>query len=146
MTRFICLNCTCVLILIHHLALRPFRNRKANILESLSLASLVAICTFSLTEATYLSEGLEPIGPSESLFHALQWLEIGLLSLAPIAVCIFLAFAALSQVFRLLYLFIRCLSSVMRCKCFSRHLSLGHYSFSQELLFECEPAELQCVA
>ena len=146
MLRFISLNCTCVLILIHHLALRPFRDRIANILESLSLASLVAICTFSLAEATYLSEGLEPIGPSKSLFHALQWLEIGLLSLAPIAMCIFLAVAALSQVFRLLYVLFRCLSSVLRCKCLSQQPPLGRYSLSEELLFEWEPEELQCVA
>ena len=46
MVRFVCLNCACLLILVHHLTLRPFRDRKANIFESLSLVSLVAICTF----------------------------------------------------------------------------------------------------
>jgi len=37
MVRFVCLNCTCLLILVHHLALRPFCDRKANIFETLSL-------------------------------------------------------------------------------------------------------------
>ena len=113
MVRFVCLNCTCLLILVHHLALRPFRDRKANIVESLSLVNLVAICTFSVAEATYFSEGTEPTGPSQTLFRALQWIEIGLLSLVPAAVFILVMFAALSQVLRLMYHCIRLLPHVL---------------------------------
>jgi len=48
--RFTCLSCACVAILVHHIAMRPFRDRMADVFESLSLLSLVAICTFSLAE------------------------------------------------------------------------------------------------
>ena len=114
--RFVCLSCACVIILVHHLTMRPFRERKANICEGFSLLSLVVICMFSLTEATLISHGIDPTGQSKDLFHAVQWIEIALLSLAPLALCILVAFCALSQVARLLYHFITCLSHVKKSK------------------------------
>ena len=140
--RFVLLNCASVAILVHHLAVRPFRDRKANIFEALSLMSLVVICSFSLAESTYLSEGIDPTGPSQSLFHALQWIEIGLLSMVPAAVCVFVLFAVLSQVFRLLYHCIRLLS---RCECFMRNLSLGHLSMSRQLLLNSDVEDVPSV-
>ena len=71
---------------------------------------------FSLTEATLISHGIDATGPSKDLFSALQWIEIGLLSLAPLALCLLVAFCALSQVARLLYHCITCLSHVINCK------------------------------
>ena len=142
MTRFFCLNCASVLFLIHHLAMRPFRDRKANICEGFSLMSLTVICTFSLVEATYISEGRYPTGPGQNLFHALQWIEMGLLSLAPSAACVFLVFAALSLLARLLYHCVKCLFHVMWCRCFIQESSMP-----RSLLLNWDPAEeLQPVA
>ena len=121
--RFVCLSCACVIILVHHLTVRPFRERKANICEGFSLLSLVVICMFSLTEATLISHGIDATGPSKDLFYALQWIEIGLLSLAPLALCLLVAFCALSQVARLLYHCITCLSHVINCKLCTEELS-----------------------
>ena len=115
--RFLCLNCSCVLILVHHLTMRPFRERKANVFEGLSLLSLVVICSFSLAEATYISEGIDPTEKNQNLFRVLQWIEIVLIGLLPAAACILVIFATLSQVVRLLYHCIRCLLQVIRCKC-----------------------------
>ena len=115
--RFVCLSCACVIILVHHLTMRPFRERKANICEGFSLLSLVVICMFSLTEATFISQGIDPSGPSKDLFYALQWIEIGLLSLAPLALCLLVAFCAFSQLARLLFHCITYLSRVITRKC-----------------------------
>ena len=115
--RFVCLSCACVIMLVHHLTMRPFRERKANICEGFSLLSLVVICMFSLTEATLISQGIDPSGPSKDLFYALQWIEIGLLSLAPLALCLLVAFCALSQLARLLFHCITYLSRVITRKC-----------------------------
>jgi len=153
MVRFVILNCACPLILVHHLAVRPFSERKANIFETLSLTSLVAICTFSLAEATYFFKGIELTGPSQSLFHVQQWIEIGLLGLGPTAVFILVMLAALSQVLRLFYHFIKSLlrvlpvvlSYVTHCKCFIQDLSLGRLSMSQHLLLYWDPEEPQYV-
>ena len=117
MVRFVCLNCACFFILVHHLTMKPFRDRKANICEALSLISLAIICTFSLAEATYISEGIVTTEPNQNLFNALQWIEIGLLGLLPAVVCVLVVFAALSQVTRLLYYCIRFLPYAVRFKC-----------------------------
>lgn len=108
--RFLALDIACVMILVHHLSLRPFRDHKANTFETISLVGLVSICTFSLAEATYLSEGIEPIGPNENLFHVLEWIELCALSLVPFAVGIFILSAVISQAFRLIYYCIQFLS------------------------------------
>ena len=140
MIRFLCLDCACFIILLHHVSSRPFRDRIANICESLSLASLVVICTFNLAAAIYISEGLQPTGPSRNLFQTLQWIEITLLSLLPAAVCILVTFAALSQVIRVLYHCIRVLH-----KCAALVLSLAASSRSQQLLINWDDEELDVV-
>ncbi|PFX30608.1 hypothetical protein AWC38_SpisGene4558 [Stylophora pistillata] len=109
LTRLICLDFACVVTLVHHLISRPFRDRKANICETLSLMSLVAICTFNLAEVTLIAQGLEPAGPEQNLFYALEWIEVALLGFLPAIACILVALAAFSQVTRVLYHGIRLL-------------------------------------
>ena len=114
LTRFICLDFACVVTLVHHLVSRPFRDRKANICEALSLMSLVAICTFNLAEVTLITQGLEPTGSKEKLFYALEWIEVALLGFLPAIACILVVLAALSQVIRVLY---HCLRLLQRTMC-----------------------------
>ena len=118
LTRFICLDFACVVTLVHHLVSRPFRNRKANICEALSLMSLVAICTFNLAEVTLIAQGLEPTGPKENLFYALEWIEVALLGFLPVIACILVVLAALSQVIRVLH---HCLRLLPRTVCLRSH-------------------------
>ena len=144
MIRFVCLDFACFLILLHHLTARPFRDRKANTWESLSLISLFAICTVSLAEATFISGGMEPTGPSKSLLHAFLWIEIVLLGLLPSAVCLLVVFAVLSQVIRVLYYCIRILSDAVH-ECVARATPLGSSSRSRKLVLSDwgDPQELQ---
>ena len=118
LTRFICLDFACVVTLVHHLVSRPFRDRKANICEALSLMSLVAICTFNLAEVTLIAQGLEPTGPKENLFYALEWIEVALLGFLPVIACILVVLAALSQVIRVLH---HCLRLLPRTVCLRSH-------------------------
>ena len=140
--RFVCLSCACVIILVHHLTVRPFCERKANICEGFSLLSLVVICMFSLTEATLISHGIDATGPSKDLFSALQWIEIGLLSLAPLALCLLVAFCALSQVARLLYHCITCLSHVINCKLCTEE----EFSTPPSFVVDWDSEEIQVIA
>ena len=139
--RFVCLSCACDIILVHHLTVRPFRERKANICEGFSLLSLVVICMFSLTEATLISHGIDATGPSKDLFSALQWIEIGLLSLAPLALCLLVTFCALSQVARLLYRCITCLSHAINCK-----LCTEEFSTPPPFVVDWDSEEIQVIA
>ena len=138
--RFLCLNCACVLILVHHLTMRPFREPKANVFEGLSLLSLVVICSFSLAEATYISEGIDPIEKNQNLFRVLQWIEIVLIGLLPVAACILVIFATLSQVVRLLYHCIRCLLQMIRCKCLIVQLRMP-----RRLLLNCDQEDAELI-
>lgn len=144
--RFV--DCACVLILLHHVISKPFRDRKANICESISLVSLVAICTFNMAEVTYISVGIEATGPKQSLFHTFQWIEIVLLGFLPAAAGIFVVLAALSQVIRVLYHCTRVLESwgyVMH-KCSARVMPLVPSSRSRRLvLVNWDPEELYSV-
>ena len=128
--RFACLSCACVAIVVHHIALRPFRDRMADVFESLSLLSLVAICTFSLAErrlTIYLREHRlpDPVKTSSALCNGLS--SVSLAWFQQQCMCIFVVFAALYQALRLLYHCIRLLSYVMRCKCFFPGLSLRRF-------------------
>ncbi len=140
MIRFVCLDCACVLILLHHLMSRPFHNRKANFCETLSLFSLVTICTFSLAEVTYNSEGLEPTGPSQSFLYALQWIAIAVLGLLPAAACILVVFATLSQIFRALYHCVRVVH-----KFATQALSLRSSSRPRQVLIKWDSEELYTI-
>ena len=122
--------------------MRPFRERKANICEGFSLLSLVVICMFSLTEATLISHGIDATGPSKDLFSALQWIEIGLLSLAPLALCLLVAFCALSQVAGLLYHCITCLSHVINCKLCTEE----EFSTPPPFVVDWDSEEIQVIA
>ena len=133
MIRFVCLDFACFLILLHHLTARPFRDRKANTWESLSLISLFAICTVNLAEATYISEGIEPTGPRKSLLHAFLWIEIVLLGLLPSVACLLVVLAVLSQVIRVLYHCIRILPDAMH-KCVPQAMPPGSSSRSTLLV------------
>ena len=147
MIRFVCLEFACFLILLHHLTARPFRDRKANIWESLSLISLVAMCTVNLAEATYISGGIEPTGPSKSLLQAFLWIEIVLLGLLPSLACLLVVFAVFSQVTRVLYHCIRILSDAMD-GCVTRAMARGTSSRSRQLVLTDwgDPNEFYSVA
>ena len=104
MVRLLCLDCACVLILVHHFMKRPYHDVKANTCETVSLVALVAIATFSFGEAVLKSAGVEPSGLNENHFQVLQWVEIALLGFLPVAFCVLLTFALLCQMYRLLIL------------------------------------------
>lgn len=104
MIRLLCLDFACIILLVHHLFRKPFKDAKVNNCETISLLALVSIATVSVTEASLISSGTDPIGPTKRYIDALQWIEIGLLSFLPVAFGVLLIFAAVSQVIRILYL------------------------------------------
>ena len=94
MTRFICLDACSLAIFIHHLIKKPFKDSKANVIESLSLLSLVAIATINVAKASFVSAAVVAEGPVLDRFEVFEWIEIVLLLTAP-GVLFMLAFAAL---------------------------------------------------
>ena len=107
MTRLLCLDCACVLILVHHIIKKPFRDVKANTCEIVSLLALVTIATFSFAKAAFMSAAVEAVGPNEDHFQVLQWIEVALLGFVPAAFFILVMLAFVSHLCRLVVLVIR---------------------------------------
>lgn len=103
MLRLLCLDFACMAIFVHHLYKKPYRDTVANACESVSLCALVVIATFSLAEASLVSEGIEVCGPRENVFEVFEWIEIVLLGVAPACLCVLVVLAVLSQLFRLFF-------------------------------------------
>ena len=103
MLRLLCLNFACMAIFVHHLCKKPYRDNIANACESISLVALIAIATFSLAEASLVSEGIEVSGPVETVFRVFEWIELTLLAIAPACLCVLISLAVLSQLFRLFF-------------------------------------------
>ena len=103
MLRLLCLTFACLAILLHHLYKRPFRDPIANACETFSLIALVIISTFSLAEASLVSEGTEIGGPRENVFKVLQWIELALLGVVPACLFMLVSLVVLSQLFRLFF-------------------------------------------
>ena len=83
-----------LVIFIHHLIKKPFKDPKANVVESVSLLSLVVLAAINVAKASFVSVAVVPEGPALDRFEALEWIEIVLLLTAP-GVLAVLAFASL---------------------------------------------------
>lgn len=103
MLRLLCLDFACMAIFVHHLCKKPYRDTIANACESISLVALIIIATFSLAEASLVSEGIEVSGPVETVFQIFDWIELALLSVAPTCLSVLIFLTVLSQLFRLFF-------------------------------------------
>lgn len=103
MLRLLCLDFACMAIFVHHLCKKPYRDTIANACETISLVALIIIATFSLAEASLVSEGIEVSGPVETVFRVFAWIELAFIAVAPACLCVLISLAVLSQLFRLFF-------------------------------------------
>ena len=77
------LQTMCILNLIHHLVIKPFKNRKSNQAETLSLTLLVVITNINALKACFIEGRLQPDGQDGYIFSVLHICEtLSLLMLA----------------------------------------------------------------
>ena len=112
--RLFCMDMTCLLIFVWHVATKPFRDWKANVMEAMSLAALVVIATINLVEAIFLSAGVTPQGPVKRNLNILRQIEIFLLGIIPLLLALLCALAIVSQVVRLIVLIYKLLVYAIR--------------------------------
>ena len=103
MLRLLCLDFACMAIFVHHLCKKPYRDTIANACESISLVALIIIATFSLAEASLVSEGIQVSGPVETVFRVFEWTELAFLAVAPMCLSVLISLAVLSQLCRLFF-------------------------------------------
>ena len=99
----------CVLILVIHLHVRPFRKRWENFLETASLTTLVAFCGFTLVKALYRGEDYSSLYTNSTFMYSLNIIESTLI-IAPLAVIVSVLFMLLS--FKLVRLFGMCFRKI----------------------------------
>ena len=114
MIRIVCLDCACAIILMHHLLRKPYKDTKVNSCETFSLLALIMIATFSVAEATLVSIGADPVGPTKEYIEVLQWIKLVLLSILPAGFCLLVIFATLSQTVRLSILVVKMRHTLVR--------------------------------
>ena len=104
MVCFLCILVACVLMAVHHLIKKPFRDRTADRMETFSLITLSCIATINVTTATLASSAVRPEGPNKSIIVVLRWIQVALLSFPFALFALLILFALLSQLVRFVIL------------------------------------------
>ena len=108
--RQILMSLACLLILMHHNTRRPFRDPKANSLETVSLSTLIVIATLNLGYAAANSSGLTPSVREITYEPVFIWIEVVVFGFVPCVVLVAITLLLLSQVVRfVLMLAVYCL-------------------------------------
>ena len=83
--RFLLVTVLCVIILCVHLVFQPYQLRSSNILETVVLATLCLLSSFSLIKAFFVSSAIIPRGPMESLLLGIDATTFVLVTAIPLA-------------------------------------------------------------
>ena len=103
-TRLFCMTLVCVFVLCCHLVVKPFRNKFANNLETLSLLFLVVLGLINLYKSVFVGLESNIKGSLITVFKVFGWMEIVILGLIPCLLSILICFAILSLVIRILFI------------------------------------------
>ena len=63
------ISVTCLVILLHHMYVKPFKLTRSNRAETLSLSFLLVISSMNAIKAAFSENGVIPEGPNESLLR-----------------------------------------------------------------------------
>ena len=102
MPRLLVMSFFCVLFLLHHALTQPFRDGIVNIVETVSLLSIVLLGMINVFFASFLSLAAPLSDNFTSWWNACQDVEIVILSAVPAVFGLLVVAAALSQVYRLI--------------------------------------------
>jgi len=99
--RSVCLALFCLVFLLHHVYKKPFVQFRANLIETISLATLVAIAILNVGVASYYSMGIEAGGLEQQYVRFFHLTEAVLLGFAPFLFVVFVFLSLVSQLVRL---------------------------------------------
>ena len=103
MPRLVIMILLCVLFLLHHALTLPFRDGTANILETISLLSLVFLATVNAFFASFLSLAVSFNDHFKFWWNFCDVVELVIVGVVPLVVCLILAAAVFSQLCRLIF-------------------------------------------
>ena len=102
MLRLVIMILLCVLYLLHHALTLPFRDGTANILETISLLSLVFLATVNAFFASFLSLAVSFNDHFKFWWNFCEVVELVIVGVLPLVVCLILAAAVFSLLCRLI--------------------------------------------
>ncbi len=100
-TRHMLLVIVCMIILVVHVRIQPFKRKSSNIVEGVSLFILLGIAIMNLVKAVYWDSAVIPKGPADTIFRVYDIIEKVLISLVPLTIA---AFVLLCIILRLMLL------------------------------------------
>ena len=106
--RSVCLTILCLVFLLHHISQRPFVQCRANIIETVSLATLVVV---GVLNVGLTRTGSDFSGMNKAYISILWTSEAVLLGVLPLAIALFLSLSLVSQILRLGILLIKAIRS-----------------------------------
>ena len=106
--RSVCLTILCLVFLLHHISQRPFVQCRANIIETVSLATLVVV---GVLNVGLTRTGSDFSGMNQAYISILWTSEAVLLGVLPLATALFLSLSLVSQILRLGILLIKAIRS-----------------------------------
>lgn len=98
------------LVLLHHLAKKPFRDSKANTVETISLLSLIVLGMVNLFPAAFQSLAVTSTGPFADWLNVCSWVELLILGFVPTLFALLVVVFIISQACRLIFHVCRFLS------------------------------------
>ena len=103
-----------VLVLFHHVSVKPFQNSFANSMESVSLLLLITLGLINMHKSVYVGVEANFEGELVQVFHAYDWFEIVVLGFLPAVLLFIILLGLLSSFARILFLFYRFTWSIVR--------------------------------
>ena len=108
MSRLLVMTFFCALFLAHHAFTQPFRDRIANMLETISLLSLVLLATVNVFFASLLSLAVPVNDHFNTWWDFCEVVEVVILGAVPVVSCLLVFAAIVSQLCRII--FVVCIS------------------------------------
>ena len=99
--RSVCLTILCLVFLLHHIYQKPFAQSRANVVETVSLATLVVIAILNVGVASYYSAGIEAHGVNQQYVRFFLLTEALLLGVVPFVFALFVSLSLVLQFVRL---------------------------------------------
>ena len=101
--RLLCMTVVCVLALLHHAKMKPFRSNAANIAETTSLLALVILANTNMYKSFYDNSKEDVSNDYLVIFQILDWIEVILLGLLPVLFALMVLLAIISVTARLIF-------------------------------------------
>ena len=95
--RMLCMNFFCFIVLLYHIHVLPYKDRRGNYAGSASAAALVIVATINLVRAAFEAAEYVPSGPYEILVKLFDHLENLLIFWLPAAFLVMVLIALIAQ-------------------------------------------------